>query len=82
MECENGSTGSSTETCTVRLKSAYPSQNFDSQLTTEFPGPISSVTVFGTTIIIINDAKLTLDLLEKRGNLHSSRPEMVFSMEM
>ena len=45
-------------------------------------GPISSLTVFGQNIIIINDADLAIELLEKRASLHSSRPDMVFAGEM
>ena len=46
------------------------------------PGPISSVTVFGQTIILLHDAQVAIDLLEKRSAKHSSRPPMVFSGEM
>ncbi|KAJ4005762.1 hypothetical protein NW752_011090 [Fusarium irregulare] len=45
-------------------------------------GPISSVTVMGQTIVIINDAKLAFDLLNKRSVKHSSRPTQVFAGEM
>ncbi|KAH7192845.1 cytochrome P450 [Fusarium flagelliforme] len=45
-------------------------------------GPISSVTVMGQTIVIINDAKLAFDLLDKRSVKHSSRPTQVFAGEM
>ncbi|RYP52908.1 hypothetical protein DL768_002004 [Monosporascus sp. mg162] len=45
-------------------------------------GPISSVTAFGTTIIILHDAKFAVELLERRGNIHSSRPRMIFGNEM
>lgn len=45
-------------------------------------GPISSVTVFGTTIIVLNDARAAFELLEKRGSVHSSRPRMVFLMDL
>jgi hypothetical protein len=45
-------------------------------------GPISSVTVFGLTMIIINDAQVATDVLEKRSSLNSSRPRLVFANEM
>ncbi|RYO97634.1 hypothetical protein DL764_007271 [Monosporascus ibericus] len=45
-------------------------------------GPISSVTAFGTTIVLLHDAKFAVELLEKRGNIHSSRPRMIFANEM
>ncbi|KAH8897936.1 cytochrome protein [Thozetella sp. PMI_491] len=45
-------------------------------------GPISSVTVLGTTLIIINDADIALELMDKRGSKYSARPVMVFGMEM
>ncbi|KAL4789294.1 cytochrome P450 [Aspergillus venezuelensis] len=45
-------------------------------------GPLSSITIFGQTIVIINDARMAFDLLEKRSNIYSSRPRMVFAGEM
>src|SRR5579871_2792544 len=45
-------------------------------------GPISSVTVFGQTLVIINDFSMAVELLEKRSALHSSRPRMIFCSEM
>lgn len=45
-------------------------------------GPISSVTVFGTTLIIINDKNIAFDLLEKRSTIYSSRPSFTFAGEM
>ncbi|KAF4954397.1 hypothetical protein FSARC_12140 [Fusarium sarcochroum] len=45
-------------------------------------GPISSVTVMGQTIVIINDVNLAFDLLDKRSVKHSSRPTQVFAGEM
>ncbi|PYI11227.1 flavonoid 3-hydroxylase [Aspergillus sclerotiicarbonarius CBS 121057] len=42
----------------------------------ELYGPISSVTVFGQTIVILNDPEMALELLEKRSALHSSRPKL------
>ncbi|KAM0352989.1 hypothetical protein ACHAPU_001874 [Fusarium lateritium] len=45
-------------------------------------GPISSVTIMGQTIIVVNDAKIAFELLDKRSKKYSSRPTMVFSGEM
>ncbi|RHZ72745.1 hypothetical protein CDV55_102908 [Aspergillus turcosus] len=45
-------------------------------------GPISSISVLGQTIIIVNDSKIAFDLLEKRSSVYSSRPRMVFAGEM
>lgn len=44
-------------------------------------GPISSVTVLGQTIVIINDAQIALELLRDRAQ-HSARPHMVFASDM
>ncbi|KAJ9640652.1 hypothetical protein H2204_003281 [Knufia peltigerae] len=45
-------------------------------------GPISSVTVMGQTIVILNDAQAAIELLEKRSIIYSSRPRLVFAFEM
>ncbi|KAI1386111.1 putative cytochrome P450 oxidoreductase OrdA-like protein [Hypoxylon trugodes] len=45
-------------------------------------GPISSVTMMGQTIVIVNDAQLAFELLEKRSAKYSSRPRQVFVGEM
>ncbi|KGO66956.1 Cytochrome P450, E-class, group I [Penicillium expansum] len=45
----------------------------------ELYGPISSLTVLGKHIIILNDAKLAVQLLEKRSVIHSGRPENMFT---
>lgn len=44
-------------------------------------GPISSVTVLGQTIVIVNDAQIALELLRDRAQ-HSARPHMVFASDM
>jgi hypothetical protein len=44
-------------------------------------GPISSITVFGQPIIILNDARCAIEILEKRSATYSARPEQPF-MEM
>lgn len=43
-------------------------------------GPISSVTVLGQTIVIINDAQIALELLSRAQ--HQARPHMVFASDM
>jgi hypothetical protein len=48
----------------------------------ELYGPISSITIFGQTLIIVNDAQIAFELLDKRSAIHSSRPRMVFAGEM
>ena len=45
-------------------------------------GPISSVTVMGQTLIILNESRLAFELMEKRSAIHSSRPRQVFAGEM
>ncbi|RAL13463.1 cytochrome P450 [Aspergillus homomorphus CBS 101889] len=45
----------------------------------ELYGPISSLSVFGQTIIILNEARHAVDLLEKRSAIHSSRPQQNFA---
>ncbi|KAJ5520439.1 Cytochrome P450 E-class group I [Penicillium fimorum] len=48
----------------------------------EVYGPVSSVTVMGQTIVILNDAKSAGELLVKRSSIYSSRPSQVFVSEM
>ncbi|KAI1629033.1 cytochrome P450 [Exophiala viscosa] len=45
-------------------------------------GPISSVTVMGQTIVILNDPEAAIELLEKRSAIYSARPRLVFAFEM
>ncbi|BCR92212.1 uncharacterized protein ACHE_80112A [Aspergillus chevalieri] len=45
-------------------------------------GPISSITIVGQTIVILNDPQMAFDLMEKRSAIYSSRPRMVFACEM
>ena len=45
-------------------------------------GPISSVTTFGQTLVILNDQSIAFELLEKRSSIYSSRPRFVFGGEM
>lgn len=41
-------------------------------------GPISSLTVFGQTIVIIHDRNMAIELMDKRSSIHSGRPVMPF----
>ncbi|KAI8264873.1 Multifunctional cytochrome P450 monooxygenase [Colletotrichum sp. SAR11_239] len=45
-------------------------------------GPISSVQVLGKTLIIINDAQVASEMLDKRSSEFSSRPTIVLAGEM
>ncbi|KAJ5991687.1 hypothetical protein N7451_007411 [Penicillium sp. IBT 35674x] len=45
-------------------------------------GPLSSITVLGKTIIIINDRDLAFHILERNSAKHSSRPRLVFADEL
>ncbi|KAF9887204.1 hypothetical protein FE257_010458 [Aspergillus nanangensis] len=45
----------------------------------ELYGPISTVSVFGQRIIILNSAQYALDLLEKRSSVNSDRPDMTMT---
>ncbi|CAG8232246.1 unnamed protein product [Penicillium nalgiovense] len=45
-------------------------------------GPVSSITVLGQTIVILNDSNSAMELLAKRSSIYSSRPNLVFASEM
>lgn len=45
-------------------------------------GPISSITVLGTTLVIIHDKQAAHDLLEKTSSKTSSRPNLYFGGEL
>ncbi|TDL20083.1 cytochrome P450 [Rickenella mellea] len=45
-------------------------------------GPISSVSVFGQNMILINDAQIAYELLEKKSSIYSDRPPLVFAGQM
>ncbi|TDZ33333.1 O-methylsterigmatocystin oxidoreductase [Colletotrichum spinosum] len=47
----------------------------------ELYGPISSINVLGKTIIVVNDAKTAIDMLEKQST-YSSRPQFYFTGEI
>lgn len=42
-------------------------------------GPISQVSVLGTSIIILNDLQLSIDMLNKRSSIYSDRPTTVMN---
>ncbi|CEL10680.1 hypothetical protein ASPCAL13795 [Aspergillus calidoustus] len=42
-------------------------------------GPLSTVQVFGQRLIILNEAQLAVDLLDKRSAIYSDRPDMPFA---
>ena len=45
-------------------------------------GPVSSITVMGQTIVLIHDAQVAFELMEKRSSIYSSRPVMFFVAKM
>lgn len=45
-------------------------------------GPLSSVTVFGQTIVVLNDYNTAVELLERNSIVYSNRPEFTFGGEM
>lgn len=45
-------------------------------------GPISSVTIFGQHMIIVNDKRLVSEMFDKRSAIYSDRPTLVFGGEM
>jgi len=47
----------------------------------ELYGPISSLKIFGTTLILFNDKQYASDILDKESAKTSSRPESVFAYE-
>ena len=51
-------------------------------LTVHLLGPISTLSVFGTRYILINDRKTASELLDKRSAENSERPEFTFAGEM
>jgi len=48
----------------------------------ELYGPISRAHVLGRDVIIINDADIAMDLLDKRSLVYSDRPRMIFTREL
>ncbi|KAF8494067.1 cytochrome P450 [Gautieria morchelliformis] len=45
-------------------------------------GPISSVSVFGKTVVVLNDLQTAIDLLDQRSTVYSGRPIFTFAGEM
>jgi len=57
----------------------YYMGEFQDRLTVEltrFSGDITSVTVFGTTIVTVHTYEKAIELLDKRSRIHSSRPKL------
>lgn len=48
----------------------------------ELYGPISSLTTMGTTMIVIHDYNLAVELLEKKSSISSDRAQPTFLAEM
>ncbi|KAK7438570.1 hypothetical protein VKT23_017905 [Stygiomarasmius scandens] len=48
----------------------------------ELYGPISSVNVFGQTIVVVNDADLAKDMLDKHSAIYSDRPSIPMGGEL
>jgi hypothetical protein len=46
------------------------------------PGDISSVTVFGRPLIILNSVKIAMEMLEKKSSKYSDRPVMPMGGEL
>ncbi|KAL3458739.1 putative cytochrome P450 oxidoreductase OrdA-like protein [Aspergillus heterothallicus] len=42
-------------------------------------GPLSTINVFGQRLVILNEARLAIDLLDKRSAMYSDRPSMPFA---
>ena len=59
-------------------KAWYESFLNGDSFTIRLPGDIMSLRVFGKVIIVLNTAKATKDLLEKRGDICSDRPVITF----
>ncbi|KAL4755996.1 cytochrome P450 [Aspergillus foveolatus] len=45
----------------------------------ELYGPICTVSVLGQRLVILNDARIAFDLLEKKSAIYSDRPELPFA---
>ena len=62
-----------------RLYGNSPVANNDAVTKYFCTGPISSLSVMGQTIIIVNDARLAVELMEKRSAIYISRPHQNFA---
>lgn len=51
----------------------------NSSLTVVTTGPISSISIFGQHIVIINEMKLAFEMLDKKSSLFSDRPVLQFA---
>ena len=45
-------------------------------------GPVSSITVLGQDIVILNDVEAVMELLEKRSSIYSDRPSFTFAGDL
>ncbi|KAF5368055.1 hypothetical protein D9758_004476 [Tetrapyrgos nigripes] len=48
----------------------------------ELYGPISSASVFGQTIVVVNDAQVAVDMLDKHSAIYSDRPSIPMGGEL
>lgn len=48
----------------------------------ELYGPVSSVTVLGQTIVVLNEYDIAVELLEKNSAVYSDRASLTFANEM
>lgn len=53
-----------------------------SALITSLPGDVSSATMLGQRIVVLNSVQAAVDLLEKRGSIYSDRPVMTMAGEL
>jgi hypothetical protein len=72
-------TGRSTKNCMVR---GTVKLHHICDLIESFVGPISSISVLGTTYIIINDTQVCFELLDKRSSIYSNRPIFHYGGEL
>ncbi|PHH62995.1 hypothetical protein CDD81_6420 [Ophiocordyceps australis] len=45
-------------------------------------GPLTSLRILGTTLIVIHDAAMAVDLLDRMAGVASDRPQMVFAQDL
>ncbi|KAK1140890.1 hypothetical protein N8T08_009763 [Aspergillus melleus] len=68
-------------TSSDRKCARYATSGVDVYFPNIIKGPISSVTAAGNTLIILNEAEIAFDLLEKRASQYCARPRMVMGPE-
>jgi hypothetical protein len=52
------------------------------EISNSLSGDISSVTVFGRPLIILNSSKVAMDILDKKSSKYSDRPVMPMGGEL